>query len=263
MTGWFRRRRLAQLRATPLPAAWAALLADKLPRFASMSHEQRDALADDVSVFLAEKRFIGCAGLDVTDAMRVVIAGEACLLLLGRDDDDVFPGVHTILLYPTAWRATAVTDVGGGMRVSSPIARLGEAWQDGQIILAWDSVASGVRDPHDGDDVVLHEFAHALDHEDGAGDGAPIMPCRRMAAWATVLSTAWRGLQEHVADGLPDVLRAYGATNPAEFFAVATEVFFERGPALRAKHPALYAQLAEFYGQDPGGLEADGRDAPT
>lgn len=251
MIAWLRRRRRAHLRAAPFPAAWHDLLTARLPRFPRLSADQQEALQDDVAVFLAEKQFIGCAGLEITDEVRVVIAGEACILLLGRDDEAVFPAVHSVLVYPTAWRAREVTAVGGGMRMDAPVARLGEAWRDGQIILAWDAVQDGVQDVGDADNVVLHEFAHALDHEDGAGNGAPVMAWGRTAAWATVLGSAWEGLQADVASEVPGVLRAYGATNPAEFFAVATETFFERGARLRKEHPALYAQLVTFYGQDP------------
>jgi Mlc titration factor MtfA (ptsG expression regulator) len=250
---WLRRRRVARLRAAPFPEAWRALLARHLPRWSRLDDAARRRLEGDVAVFLAEKEIVGCAGFVVDDAVRLAIAGEACTLLLGMPDDvDVFPRVHEVLVYPSPWRATQGEALGGGLRLEGDVVRSGEAWHDGQVILAWDEVRRGLRHPDDGRDVVLHEFAHALDHEAGPGDGAPRLPSpARYAAWARVLGAAYAGLRRDVEQGRADVLRPYGATAPAEFFAVATETFFERPHALRAEHPELYEQLAAFYGQDP------------
>ena len=120
------------------------------------------------------------------------------------------------------------------------------------MVLSWDDVLAGAADIHDGHNVVLHEFAHQLDKEAGYGDGAPDLPQRSMyVAWARVLSAEYAHLVDAIHQNHPTVLDPYGATNPAEFFAVATEAFFEKPAALKSLHPELYEQLRQFYEQDP------------
>jgi MtfA peptidase len=139
--------------------------------------------------------------------------------------------------------------------LDGPQARLGEAWARGPVVLSWDDVVRGAADVHDGHNVVLHEFAHQLDNESGDGDGAPRLPQRSMyVAWARVLGEEYAHLIDDVAHHRASVLDDYGATSPAEFFAVATECFFEKPTALKRRHPALYAQLQLFYQQDPAAL---------
>ena len=133
-----------------------------------------------------------------------------------------------------------------------PQGRLGEAWTSGVVVLSWDDVQLGAADVRDGHNVVLHEFAHQLDQEDGSADGAPILPRRSMySAWGRVLGAEYEELREAAETGKKSVLDAYGATEPAEFFAVATEAFFEKPIQLKKKHPELYEELKSFYGQDP------------
>lgn len=133
--------------------------------------------------------------------------------------------------------------------------RLGEAWRDGAVVLSWDDVLAGAADIRDAQNVVLHEFAHQLDHEDGTGDGAPVLAKRsQYVAWARVLGAEFEQLRRDSQSGRKTVLDSYGATNPAEFFAVATECFFEKPVRLHRKHPELYEQLMEFYQQDPGSI---------
>ena len=140
--------------------------------------------------------------------------------------------------------------------VEDPQARLGESWARDVVVLAWDSVLSGAADVHDGHNVVLHEFAHQLDQEDGQGDGVPVLPQRSMyVAWARVLGHDFDQLVRDAGRGHRALLDRYGATNPAEFFAVVTETFFEKPRQLRAKYPALYLQLQQFYRQDPAALD--------
>ncbi len=120
------------------------------------------------------------------------------------------------------------------------------------IVLAWDAAQRGAAHPSDGQNVVLHEFAHQLDFEDYSTDGAPALATRaEYLAWARVMSSEFKALRAAEEAGTPTVLDTYGATNPAEFFAVATEAFFERPRALRARHPELYAELGRFFRQDP------------
>ena len=248
-----RRRRRERLRAGPFPADWEAILRRNVPLYGRLDEDDREELRGDILVFLAEKRFEGCGGLVLTDEIRVTIAAQACLLLLHRETDD-YPRLVTILVYPHAYVAHSRQSIGGGVVLEGEVARLGEAWRDGVVVLAWDDVLAGAADIHDGHNVVLHEFAHQLDQEDGDADGAPILERRsRYVAWARVLGAEYEQLRRDAAHGRRSVLDDYGATNPAEFFAVATECFFEKPLQLRKRHPALFEELRDFYRFDPTG----------
>jgi Mlc titration factor MtfA (ptsG expression regulator) len=214
-----------------------------------LSEGDRQKLRDRIQIFLDEKPIEGAGGLEIDDTIRVTIAAEACLLLLGRDELEDFPDVEAIVVYPHAYRAPTRQHLGGGVVLEGAEERLGEAHQRGLVVLAWDAVEQSARDARDGHNVVLHEFAHQLDMEDRWADGAPPLERRAMyGPWARVLGAEFQALQE--ARG-KSVLDRYGATNPAEFFAVATEAFFEKPLQLRNKHPELYEELALYYRQDP------------
>jgi hypothetical protein len=250
--GWLRRRRRARVRARPVPPEWRALQEKNVPYFARLTPADQAELLGHVQVFLHEKQFEGCGGLTVTEEMRVTIAGQACLLLLHQPDPGYFADARTILVYPHAYQAPGEQRLPDGTVVAGPVTRLGEAWRRGEVVLAWDAAQGGAADPRDGHNLVLHEFAHKLDMEDGAIDGAPPLPQRaRYLAWARALAPEFRALQARAERGGRGVLDPYGATNPAEFFAVATECFFEKSRQLQRKHPELYAQLAAYYRQDP------------
>ncbi|MEP7380732.1 MAG: M90 family metallopeptidase [Gemmatimonadota bacterium] len=251
MFRWLTRRRRTKLRQTALPAEWQAIIDRNVPYTARLSAADRDELAGDVQVFLAEKSFEGCAGLEMTDEIRVTIAAQACILLLHRETD-YFAKLVSILVYPSTYVVPGGQHVGDGMISVDEEARLGESWISGVVVLVWDSVLAGARDMHDGQNVVLHEFAHQLDQEDGASDGAPILPRHsRYVAWARVLGRDFDALVETTRHRHRGVIDRYGARNPAEFFAVATETFFEKPRQLKAKHPELYEQLQQYYRQDP------------
>lgn len=248
-----RRRRRERLRAGPFPEEWETILRRNVPLYGRLDEADREELREHILVFLAEKRFEGCGGLALTDEIRVTIAAQACLLLLHRETDD-YPRLVTILVYPHAYVAHSRQPIGGGVVLEGEVARLGEAWRDGVVVLAWDDVLAGAADIHDGHNVVLHEFAHQLDQEDGDADGAPILERRsRYVAWARVLGAEYEQLRRDTAHGRRSVLDDYGATNPAEFFAVATECFFEKPIQLRKRHPALFEELRDFYRFDPSG----------
>ena len=244
---WRRRRATA----VPFPAEWDAILERNFPLDAQLPPEDRAELRRRIQIFLAEKNFEGLGGLELTDEIRVTIAAQACLLLLHRGQDD-YPGLYSVLVYPAAYRAPSRTVSGAGVVTEGEQGRAGEAWHHGAIVLSWDDVRRGASDPRDGHNVVLHEFAHALDMQDGYADGMPPLPSRSLIApWVRILGGEYETLQREVARRHRTVLDPYGATNPAEFFAVATETFFEKPRQLRAKHPELYAELREFYSQDP------------
>lgn len=246
MFGWFKKRRRARLRARPFPETWRAILERNVPLFRWLPEADRRELLGHVQVFLAEKRFEGCGGLALTDEIRVTIAAQACMLLLHRQHD-YFPELHSVLVYPGAFRTTQ-KEHNNGLVSEREVVTLGQSWTRGNVILAWDSVQGGTLNMHDGHNVVLHEFAHQLDQADGTADGAPDLPSRGMyRPWASVLGAEYqrlRGTAKHVLD-------EYGGSNPAEFFAVATEAFFEKPRQMRKKHPALYEQLKAYYMQDP------------
>lgn len=244
----YRKRRRERAARQPFPAEWTGILRENLPPYEKLPDTLRTELHRDILVFLAEKSFEGCGGLEVTDEMKITIAGQACLLLLNRPGR-CYPRLRTILVYPSTY-------VAGGKGIfdaeTEESVRLGESWQRGVVVLAWDSVKRGAVNFHDGHNVAMHEFAHQLDQEDSASDGAPILARRAAyASWATVFSREFAALQRQTKRGREDVLSDYGATNPAEFFAVATESFFEKPRQLKKKHPELYRELAGFYKVDP------------
>lgn len=259
MFGFFKRRRRDRLRAAPFPAAWLEIIEKNFPFYRGLPEADRRELQGHIRVFLAEKTFEGCGGLEITEEIRVTVAAQACLLLLHRETD-YYPRLYSILVYPGAYMVRAVESLGGGFVLEGDQGRLGEAWRDGVVVLAWDAVQAGAADMGDGENLVLHEFAHQLDHEDGSGDGAPILPRRsRYVAWARVLGAEYERLRQDSRRGRKSVLDEYGATKPAEFFAVATECFFEKPAQMRKKHPELYEELKEFYQQDPEPAVRDAR----
>jgi Mlc titration factor MtfA (ptsG expression regulator) len=248
----FKSRRRARLRAKPTPPEWRAILERNLPIFARLSGADQRELLGHTQVFLAEKHFEGAGGLDLTDEMRITIAGQACLLLLHRDTD-YYPDLISIIVYPSGYTSREDRHIGGGIWEEGDEDRLGHTGAHlGALVLAWDGVRHGAASPADGENLVLHEFAHQLDFENQSTDGTPSLETRAAyLAWARVMSAEFNALRNASAAGLPTLIDGYGATNPAEFFAVITESFFERPKALRKLHPALYAQLQNFYKQDP------------
>ena len=245
------RRGSIPLRTEPVPDNWRDIVARNVPLAAGLSPEERERLLRLIQVFIHDKPFEGCGGLEITEEMRVTIAAHACLLLLHLEGP-CYPTVKRILVYPSAFQPKRVLPRHYAGVVPGPVAESGEAWRDGIVVLSWDDVQRGGADPADGDDVVLHEFAHALDQEDGDAGGTPVLDSPSLVrSWARVLSAHYEQLQRDVEGGRATVLDEYGASNPAEFFAVATETFFEKPDQLRTAEPDLYEQLRRFYRQDP------------
>ncbi|MBB5205870.1 hypothetical protein HNQ51_003201 [Inhella inkyongensis] len=245
-----RSMRRARLRRQPFPQAWRRILRRRVPLVARLPADQQLRLKGLIQVFLAEKPIIGCGGLRVTDEMRVSIAAQACLPLLGATRD-YYPGLRQVLLYPGAFVVDRPFNAAGGVVQEQRRALAGESWAQGQVILSWNDVLQGGAVADDGRNVVVHEFAHQLDQVKGQANGAPPQPSRQdQARWTTVLQAAFERLQAQLAAGQPTLLDPYGATDPAEFFAVASEHFFEQGAALQDAEPALYAELARYYRVD-------------
>ena len=251
MFGIGKKKRREELRLAPFPPGWSEILEANVPIYGRLSELDRAELRGLIQVFLDEKVFEGCGGLTITDEIRVTIVAQACLLLLRRETD-IYPKLITILVYPSAYVSNMPQHGPHGIVTEGPQGRLGEAWTSGVVVLSWDDVKMGAADVRDGHNVVFHEFAHQLDQEDGSSDGAPILPKRNLySAWARVLGEEYDELRQAAETGKKSVLDTYGATEPAEFFAVATEAFFEKPVQLKKKHPELYEELKMYYSQDP------------
>jgi MtfA peptidase len=253
-----RQRRRRWSRTRPFPKKWLTLIQRHVVFFRRLSASDRAELLGHIQVFLAEKRFEGCGGFAITDEVRVTIAAQACLLLLHRRTD-YFPGLLTILVYPLTYMVEEKRQVGEHVWEEGTVSRLGETGRRmGSLVLSWGAVKHGAADPSDGKNVVLHEFAHQLDFENDAADGVPGLVTReQQLAWAAVMRAEFASLRAADESGIPTLLDTYGATDPAEFFAVSVEAFFEQPHALRAHHPKLYAELRKYFQQDPVEFSAE------
>lgn len=243
----WRRQRVTR---RPFPAAWREIVRRRVPLVRELPAAQQLRLKKHIQVLLAEVPFIGCGGLTVDDEMRVTIAAQAAFLLLGRGGS--FGNLREVLVYPGHFVVPRSEAGAGGVVHEGRDVLAGQSWQRGQVIVAWDAVRDGAADPHDGANVVMHEFAHQLDQDTGVANGAPYVGRGALQqAWARVMNQEFEALRDRLASALPGLIDAYAATSPAEFFAVATEHFFEQPAALAAERPALYEQLRRCYRLDP------------
>ncbi|MDF5725379.1 MAG: zinc-dependent peptidase [Rhizonema sp. PD37] len=242
------RNRLKHRSFSPL---WNAIIENNLAIYTHLSPTERRRLQGHVQVFLAEKQFIGCGGLQVTEEMKLTIGAIACLLLL-NERGEYFPKLRSILIYPSTYFVNETVATGDYVVEERRVARLGESWIHDQVILSWEQVKQDTDNWRDGHNVVLHEFAHQLDQEDGKAEGVPILPRKSdYSIWAQVMTEEYQQLCHDVQRGVKTVMDSYGTTNPAEFFAVATETFFEKPQQLRKQHQALYELLQRYYLLDP------------
>lgn len=249
-TNWRRRR----IRSHPPPAEWVEIVARSVPYYQLLPEQDRKELLGHTQVLLREKHFEGCGGLELTDEMPLIIAAQACILVLHRKTD-YFPKVQSVVVYPHAYVTKRVETDEDGLVHEDEEVREGESWERGTVVLSWDEIARNSRGAGRGRNIVLHEFAHQLDQELGGVAGVPLPPDRaQRAEWARVLGEEYDKLQQAVERGRKTFLDPYAATDPAEFFAVVTETFFERPADFRRRHPELYGQLKAFYRQDPAEL---------
>lgn len=250
-----RDRRRRAILAEPISDEARGWIEANVAHYALLTDSEKRQLGDDARVFVAEKEWEGGNGFSLTAEMKLTIAAQACLLLLGWSGEkraELFPNVHAIIVYPAGYHTLGRTRQ-GLIETEAETGRLGEAWSaDLPVILSWRSAQDGGEDFDDGHNVVLHEFAHKLDQRDGRADGVPVLAdSAAYDSWAEALSVEFAALRHAATAGHHTFLNPYGATNEAEFFAVATEAFFEKSLEMREHHPRLYAALQSFYNQDP------------
>lgn len=246
---FYRRQRRQHVAAHAFPDHWRQLLERDMALYRQLPEATRERVHSGTQILMDELEFYGCNGLTVSEEMRVLVAAHGALLVSGLSLD-YYDSLRAVLLYPDAYRAPTEHREGPVLTQSTD-ARLGESWGEGRVILAWSTfrAEAAMTDTHS--NVALHEFAHQLDQLDGRSDGAPPLHSGEQARnWQHVFSDAWERLKQQAGDGAT-VLDPYGATNPAEFFAVATEAFFCTPGALRDAEPRLYGCLADFYQLSP------------
>jgi hypothetical protein len=245
---WWSERRRMRLGAQPFPAPWRRILRRRVPIVARLPLELQLRLKRLIQVFIAEKPFIGCQGQRITDEVRVTVAAQACLLLLGQARADCYPRLRQVLVYPGSFVADRERPLGAGVMQAGRQTMSGESWTSGQVVLSWEDVVAGAADPDDGSNVTLHEFAHQIDQDSGVADGRPWRADRATRRrWAMVMGEAL----ERLRSAPSALIDAYGASDPAEFFAVLTEVFFERPAELAAEAPEVYDELVALYRLNP------------
>lgn len=236
--------------AADLPDGWERLTAAVLAHWPGLDEAERARLGDLMAQLMYRKRWEAARGFELTDEIKMVIAAQAALLILGLHVDD-YRDVGSIIVHPTTMVLRGPrAGPASGLVSDGPMPILGQAHgRRGPVLIAWDAVRADARHPARGHNVVIHEFAHKLDMLDNVVDGTPPLPDRAARArWFEVCTAEYRLLRAGRAGHL---LRPYAGVNPGEFFAVATEVFFALPVEMEAEKPALYEVLRDFYRQDP------------
>ena len=259
--GWVRgkkQKRRAYLLAKPLPDEWQEIIGMDFIRYRGLPEELRRSLDGNIQVLMAEKYFEPCGGLEeVSLRMKLLICAQAGLLLIRLKQHGFYRKLKSILVYPGAFQDSGRRRF-GLHEEEADSTMLGESWTTGSVILSWESILAGARNADDGMNVVIHEFAHQLDQVNGAANGVPILQQpSAYRRWAKVFLRNYDELVGEVesGEGRRSLIDPYGATNPAEFFAVASETFYEEARQLKMKQPDLYNELEGFYGVDPANWE--------
>ncbi len=249
---WLKRRRRRRISSRPFPDDWESTLVANVYQYSLLTAPEQAKLRDRLRIFVVEKNWEGCGGLEMTDEVKVTIAAQASLLVLGFEDE-YFDMVQSILVYPDAYVAKGRTPIAGGAVLEGDSHREGEAWYRGPVILSWSDVLAGGRNETPGHNLVFHEFAHQLDMQNGRDvDGVPPLSTRQQHdRWQSVMTREFQRLHRDCHAGRWTVLDCYGTTNVGEFFAVATECFFQEPRELLVQHRHLYEILSDFYRQDP------------
>lgn len=248
---YWREYKRNKVTSKPFKKEWRKIIQSRMPYFRKMPSHLQLQLKKHIQIFLAEKDFVGFNGVVINDEVKITIAAQACLLIMNRKTD-YYPKLKSILVYPRAFVKQHQTTNSDGVQFMQNTTLAGESWSIGKIVLSWQDTLEGAYLPDDGHNVVIHEFAHQLDQEDGFANGAPILSNgQSYKCWADIFSEQFQKLQQQAQTGDESIFDYYGATNPAEFFAVASEVFFEKSDALKHEHPKLYEQLSMYYQLDP------------
>jgi len=250
---YLKQRHRQKLMCEQLPQEYIEVLEKNVALYSILPEKLQKELQGRIAIFLDEKDFEGCGGLEITTRVKVTIAAFACMLLLNKEFD-YYPSLNSILVYPDAYVAeNSRSSLGGVAVVQKESARLGESWTHGNLVLSWQQIENEACDIHRHQNVILHEFAHQLDQLDGCADGVPPLPNKGIyPEWRNVMTKEYNQLCEEAQHAVRDVIDWYGATNPAEFFAVTTESFFCNPIALQKAHEKLYNLFIEFYQLDPG-----------
>jgi hypothetical protein len=254
MWNWFRGNRRKKVLATSFPSEWGRHIQNNIQYYHHLNNEEKKRLQDLIQIFIAEKHWLGCNNLELTDEIRVMIAAHACLMILALPND-YFRNVNSIYVYPTKI-ISPESPIGifevPTSPVKGPMPILGEAHHSGPVILVWDAVKRETRHPEHGHNVVYHEFAHKLDMLDDSADGTPPLTTpEEYQRWIEVCSKEYLEVCDKVEHGQPIFFDSYAATNESEFFAVVTEHFFCEPENMKHHHPKLYQVLQDFYRQDP------------
>ncbi|MDA3926067.1 MAG: zinc-dependent peptidase [Kiritimatiellae bacterium] len=247
----FRDRRRKALDLMPFPKEWFSIIDKNVPFFKELDAAEREHLEDLIKVFINEKNFEGCGGLEITDEIKVTVAAQACLLLLNLENN-YYDQLVSILVYPSGINHKGMSRNNNGLITEEEVPVSGLSSSGGVIVLSWTDTIGGSKNTEDGNNVVFHEFAHQLDLLSGAVNGAPVLSSiSEYRDWGRILTKEYKKLQTDVSKHRKSVIRPYGATAPAEFFAVVTEIFFEKPHQLKEDHPELYEEFKAYYHQNP------------
>lgn len=233
------------------PKEWDELLTAQWPLYHRLPELLKQNLKERIKMFLAEKTFIGSGGFVINDQHKILIAAQACLLIVNKPFE-YYDKLSSILIYPSAFIVKRPEVLANGTVSEQKKINLGEAWGNGKIVLSWDDSYSGMINASDGQNVVIHEFAHLLDQTNGSPNGAPFLAhAKNYKRWSQIFAIAFERLQKSTHHGKKTLFNPYGETNPAEFFAVVSEIFFEQSDLFQQQEPALHEELVKFYGVDP------------
>jgi len=247
----FKGKKRDRVRSQSFPAEWDAILRSNFPLYRRLPESDQMELQGHIHVFLDEKQFEGCGGLELTDEIRVTVAAQACLLLLHRDTD-FFPAMKSIFVYPSLFFADVVEENPDGTVSEFEEDRAGESWDYGPVVLSWEDALAGALGEEGGFNSVVHEFVHQLDLENGAADGVPKLESgEQYESWERIFGEAFARFERIVDSGQRTIIDEYGVEGPDEFFAVTTEHFFNTPAELLGEYPELYDVLKSYYRQDP------------
>lgn len=256
MFHWLTERRRQRLTELAFPPVWEDIIRRNVAHYCMLADAERAHLRALIQVFIAEKNWEGAGGLELTDEIRVTISAQACLLLLGLPHN-YYRNVESIIVYPSTVippqrKPGFFENTSAPLEVAQPI--IGQAFQQGPVIIIWDAALRGGRHPELGHNVIYHEFAHKLDMLDGLANGTPPLRDKtEYQEWVRICSREYLRLKHDIEKGRKSFLNAYGATSEAEFFAVATEQFFDQPRWMIEQAPDLYRVLQEYYRQNPAG----------